>query len=193
MHVDVTALQEAPTLGQDGRTRYEMPKLNKRLYRGLNLSGGSNGEELYKEYSPELRDQNIINGLNAYLRRIEFNVCLSYGDLSDVNDVDKTATEAKIAKKRKYNMVKAIQSNLKDCLEDLAYALAFYNGMTRSGYEFLCTFKDSILVDEEEERRQDRQDLAAGIMRPEEYRAKWYGETLEEAAKNLPEPAMVEE
>lgn len=193
VHVDVTALQEAPTLGQDGRTRYEMPKLNKRLYRGLNLSGGSNGEELYKEYSPELRDQNIINGLNAYLRRIEFNVCLSYGDLSDVNDVDKTATEAKIAKKRKYNMVKAIQSNLKDCLEDLAYALAFYNGMTRSGYEFLCTFKDSILVDEEEERRQDRQDLAAGIMRPEEYRAKWYGETLEEAAKNLPEPAMVEE
>lgn len=193
VHVDVTALQEAPTLGQDGRTRYEMPKLNKRLYRGLNLSGGSNGEELYKEYSPELRDQNIINGLNAYLRRIEFNVCLSYGDLSDVNDVDKTATEAKIAKKRKYNMVKAIQSNLKDCLEDLAYALAFYNGMTRSGYEFLCTFKDSILVDEEEERQQDRQDLAAGIMRPEEYRAKWYGETLEEAAKNLPEPAMVEE
>ena len=193
VHVDVTALQEVPTLRQDGRPRYEMPKLNKRLYRGLNLSGGSNGEELYKEYSPELRDQNIINGLNAYLRRIEFNVCLSYGDLSDVNDVDKTATEAKIAKKRKYNMVKAIQSNLKDCLEDLVYALAFYNGMTRSGYEFLCNFKDSILIDEEEERQQDRNDVAMGVMRLEEYRAKWYGETLEEAIKNLPEPAMVEE
>ena len=135
----------------------------------------------------------LINGLNAYLRRIEFNTSLSYGDLSDVNDVDKTATEAKIAKKRKYNMVKAIQSNLEDCLEDLVYALAFYNALTQSGYEFLCTFKDSILVDEEEERQQDRQDLAAGIMRPEEYRAKWYGETLEEAVKNLPEPAMTEE
>ena len=192
VHVDVTALQAAPALDSKGKTKYVLPKLNKRLYRGLNLSK-SNGEELYQEYSPEFRDQSIINGLNAYLRRIEFNVCLSYGDLSDVNDVDKTATEAKIAKKRKYNMVKAIQSNLKDCLEDLAYALAFYNGMTKSGYEFLCTFKDSILVDEEEERKQDRQDLAAGIMRPEEYRAKWYGETLEEAARNLPESAMVEE
>lgn len=192
VHVDVTALQPAPTLDGKGKTRYVMPKLNKRLYRGLNLSK-SNGEELYQEYSPEFRDGSIINGLNAYLRRIEFAVSLSYGDLSDVNDVDKTATEAKIAKKRKYNMVKAIQSNLKDCLEDLAYALAFYNGMTRSGYEFLCTFKDSILVDEETEREQDRQDVAMGVMRLEEYRAKWYGETLEEAVKNLPEPAMVEE
>ena len=193
IHVDATALQAAPVFGPDRQTQYEMPKLNRRLYRGLNLSGGTSGEELYKEYSPELRDQSLINGLNAYLRRIEFNVCLSYGDLSDVNDVDKTATEAKIAKKRKYNMVKAIQSNLKDCLEDLAYALAFYNALTQSGYEFLCNFKDSILVDEETERQQDRQDLAAGIMRPEEYRAKWYGETLEEAAKNLPEPVLTEE
>ena len=193
IHVDATALQAAPVFGPDRQTQYEMPKLNRRLYRGLNLSGGTSGEELYKEYSPELRDQSLINGLNAYLRRIEFNVCLSYGDLSDVNDVDKTATEAKIAKKRKYNMVKAIQSNLKDCLEDLAYALAFYNALTQSGYEFLCNFKDSILVDEETERQQDRQNLAAGIMRPEEYRAKWYGETLEEAAKNLPEPVLTEE
>lgn len=192
VHVDVTALQPAPTLDGKGKTRYVMPKLNKRLYRGLNLSK-SNGEELYQEYSPEFRDGSIINGLNAYLRRIEFSVSLSYGDLSDVNDVDKTATEAKIAKKRKYNMVKAIQSNLKDCLEDLVYALAFYNGMTRSGYEFLCTFKDSILVDEETEREQDRQDVAMGVMRLEEYRAKWYGETLEEAEKNLPEPALTEE
>lgn len=192
VHVDVTALQPAPTLDGKGKTKYVMPKLNKRLYRGLNLSK-SNGEELYQEYSPEFRDGSIINGLNAYLRRIEFAVSLSYGDLSDVNDVDKTATEAKIAKKRKYNMVKAIQSNLKDCLEDLVYALAFYNGMTRSGYEFLCTFKDSILVDEETEREQDRQDVAMGVMRLEEYRAKWYGETLEEAEKNLPEPALTEE
>ncbi len=192
VHVDATALQAVPVLDNKRKAKYVLPKLNKRLYRGLNLSK-SNGEELYQEYSPEFRDQSIINGLNAYLRRIEFNVCLSYGDLSDVNDVDKTATEAKIAKKRKYNMVKAIQSNLKDCLEDLAYALAFYNGMTKSGYEFLCTFKDSILVDEEEERQQDRQDVAMGVLNLWEYRMKWYGETEEEAKRNLPEPALTEE
>lgn len=192
IHVDVTALQAAPVVGADGKTKWKMPKLKERLYRGLNLSK-ANGEELYQEYSPQFRDQNLINGLNAYLRRIEFNTGLSYGDLSDVNEVDKTATEAKIAKKRKYNTVTAIQENLKECLEDLVYALAFYNGMTQSGYEFICTFKDSILVDEEEERAQDRQDVSMGVMSLAEYRAKWYGETLEEAEKNLPEPALTEE
>lgn len=192
VHVDVTALQATPVTGKDGKTKWVMPKLKDRLYRGLNISK-ANGEELYQEYSPEFRDQNLINGLNAYLRRIEFNVGLSYGDLSDVTEVDKTATEAKIAKKRKYNTVTSIQANLKECLEDLVYALAFYNGLTQSGYEFICTFKDSILIDEEEERAQDRQDVAMGVMGLAEYRAKWYGETLEEAEKNLPEPALTEE
>lgn len=192
VHVDITALQAVPVIGKEGKTTYKMPKLSERLYRALNLSKG-NGDDIYQEYSPEFRDSNIISGLNAYLRRIEFNSCLSYGDLSDVNEVDKTATEAKIAKKRKFNRVKAIQANLKDCLEDLVYALAFYNGLTKTGYEFVCTFKDSILVDEEEERQQDRQDVAMGVMSLIEYRCKWYGETESEAKKNLPEPVLTEE
>lgn len=190
IHVDPTAMQAKPMIDKKGRTKYVMPKLNDRLYRMLDVQQGSN-EELYKEFSPAFRDQNIINGLNAYLRRIEFNVSLSYGDLSDVSDVDKTATEARIAKKRKYNMVKAIQRNLEECLDDLVYALAFYNGLTKSGYEFICTFKDSILVDEETERQQDRTDVSMGVMSKAEYRTKWYGETLEEAEKNLPEKAGV--
>ena len=45
----------------------------------------------------------------------------------------------------------------------------------------------------EEERNQDRSDVAMRVMRLEEYRAKWYGETLEEAEKNLPDPALTEE
>lgn len=180
INVDAAALttRKDPITGQ---TAQEMPKLNDRLYKGLNLTP----DELYKEWSPQFRDTNIINGLNAYLRQVEFNVCLSYGDLSDVSDVEKTASEVRVAKKRKYNMVSAIQENLKECLEDLVYALAFYNSMLRSGYEFLCAFHDSILVDEETERQQDRQDVSMGAMTLAEYRAKWYGETEEEAAKHV--------
>ena len=48
-------------------------------------------------------------------------------------------------------------------------------------------------MDAEAERQTDRQDVAMGVMSLAEYRSKWYGETLEEAAKNLPEPALVEE
>jgi len=47
-------------------------------------------------------------------------------------------------------------------------------------------FDDSIIEDKTVERANDRQDLAAGIMNPWEYRAKWYNESEEEAKKNLP-------
>jgi A118 family predicted phage portal protein len=189
IHVDIAAMQSQATI-DGGRTAWKMPELNKRLYKGLNLQPGAN-EELYKEYSPEFRDENIINGLNAMLRRIEFNTSLSYGDLSDAQYVEKTATELSIAKKRKYNMVTAIQKNLKECLEDLVYALAFYNAKLNSGYDFVCNFNDSILVDEEKEREQDRKDVAMGVLGLDEYRAKWYNESIEEARSKLPQVADI--
>lgn len=189
IHVDIAALRSQATI-EGGQTNWKLPELNKRLYKGLNLQPGAN-EELYKEYSPEFRDENIINGLNAILRRIEFNTSLSYGDLSDTQYVEKTATELSIAKKRKYNMVTAIQKNLKECLEDLVYALAFYNALSKSGYDFICNFKDSILTDEEEERKQDRLDVGMGVMTLWEYRMKWYGEDEETAKARVNEPADI--
>ena len=184
VHVDQTAM--LPT--QNGKGKFKIPQLNKRLFKGINLMGGD-GKSFYNEYSPELREEHITNGLNTFLRQIEFNVSLAYGDISDPKYIEKTATEIKSGKYRKYNMVTAIQDNLKDCLEDLVYALAFYNAMLNSGYEFECTFKDSVLTDEETERAQDRQDLANGVMSHLEYRMKWYGETEEQARKNLPQLA----
>lgn len=186
IHVDSRALKK----GKDGRMG--MSKLNKRLYRGLELEDGKD-KELLKEYSPEMRDEAFHRGLEKYFRNIEFAVGLSYGDLSDVQYVEKTATEIKAAKVRKYNRVTAIQNNLQKCLEDFVSGLAFYNNLYTSGYEFTCEFNDSILTDEETERQQDRQDVSMGVMSHAEYRSKWYGETLEEAEKNLPEQNKVME
>lgn len=179
IHVDELALRE----GKD------IDHLNKRLYRTISIDEGDT--QLFKEFSPEFRQVDIIAGLEEYKRNIEFTVGLAYGDLSNPQTVAKTATEIKSAKERKYNTVTAIQNNLGDCLDDLVYALAFYNSLTTSGYEFVCDFKDSILTDEETERKQDIQDLNLGILRQEEYRAKWYGETIEQALKNLPKSAEV--
>lgn len=169
-----------------------MAKLNRRLYRGLNIEDGKD-KELLREYSPEMRDEAYKRGLEEYKREIEFIVGLAYGDLSDAQEIEKTATEIKISKARKYNRVTAIQNNLKDCLEDFTAGLAFYNGMYTSGYEFNCDFKDSILVDEETERQQDRADVAAGFMQPWEYRAKWYHEDIETAKKMVTQqPDLIE-
>lgn len=178
IHIDAAALKNNSTA-----------KLNKRLYRAVDVDLGK--EELFKDFSPAIRQEDITDGLNTYLRRLEFSVGLAYGDLSNPETVAKTATEIKSAKDRKYNTVSAIQKQLKYCLDDLVYALAFYNSLTTSGYTFVCDFKDSILTDEQTERTQDIQDLSLGIMKPEEYRAKWYGEDEKTAKKNLPQASEV--
>lgn len=59
--------------------------------------------------------------------------------------------------------------------------------------EITIDFDDSIIEDKTSERQQDRQDVSMGVMRHDEYRAKWYGETEEEARKNLPEQNQVME
>lgn len=183
VHADVSVLKDTKTVA----------KLNERLYRGVKIDTGVNNNSFFDEFSPQLRQVDLIAGLNEYKRNIEFSVGLAYGDISDPNTVAKTATEIKSAKDRKYNTVTAIQQNLKECLEDLTYALAFYNALATSNYTFTCTFKDSILIDEEAERKQDIQDLNLGILNPWEYRAKWYGEDKETALANLPQPAEVVE
>ena len=163
-----------------------LPQHGKRLYRGLSLEGGNSGE-LFKEYSPAMRDGAFREGLETYLRQIEFNVGLAYGDLSNANYVDKTATEIKASKQRKYNRVAAIEEKIKVCLEDYAKAVAFYLGLWNTNNETIITFSDSILADEETERQQDRDDVQLGVMSLAEYRAKWYGEDLETAKQNIPE------
>lgn len=172
VHVDEAALNL--TEGQK-----EPSHTFKRLYRGFNTGK----DDLFDDYSPEIRQADISKGLEDYKRQIEFQVCLSYGDLSNPQTVEKTAQEVRIAKKRKYNMVNAIQKKLRDCLDDLCYALAFYNALTTSGYELVCDFKDSILTDEQTERQQDIQDVSIGVMPLWEYRMKWYGEDEKTARK----------
>jgi A118 family predicted phage portal protein len=160
-------------------------RLNKKLYREAAADQGA-GKELFKEFSPELRDESLINGLNEYLRRVEFAVGLSYGDLSDVQIVAKTATEISASKERKFRTVRSIETNLKDCLDDLVYALAFWCGLTSSGYEFICDFHDSILTDEDAENLSMREDVAAGIIKPEKYIAKKYGVDEDAAGEWMP-------
>lgn len=185
IHVDQRALKS-----KGGKTY--LPRLKKRLYKGMNLEDGKD-KELYKEYSPAMRDEAFRRGLEEYKREIEFNVGLAYGDLSDAQEVDKTATEVLASKNRKYNRVTAIQEKLEECLNGFVNALAFYNGFYMSGVEFTCEFNDSILADEESERQQDRQDVSMGVMSLVEYRMKWYNEDEATAKSKIPEQNQVME
>lgn len=178
VYADYTALQKQSS---GGKTKWVAPKGKERMFVGTDL------ENQWEEHSPALRDQNYINGKNEYKRDLEFVCCLAYGDLSKNEVVEKTATEIEASKQRKYNMVNEIQKNLKTCLEDLAYAIAFYQAQYTSHIGFQCVFHDSILTDEKTEREQDRIDMQMGIMSKVEYRMKWYGEDDHMAADKIAE------
>lgn len=183
VHVDSAALNIS-------EKRFRMDRTFNRLYRGLDVAAGSSGE-LFDDYTPTIRQKELSDGLNEYLRLIEFSVGLAFGDLSNPQSIDKTATEVMSAKQRKYDTVTAIQECLKPCIEETVYAIAFYNRLATSGYELTIDFNDSILTDEKAEREQDERDLANGTLRPEEYRSKWRGETVEVAMRNLPQNSDV--
>lgn len=163
---------------------------NKRLFE---IGPFSPSGEFFQHIEPEVRDEALYRGFQNVLRRIEFNVGLSYGDISDPQTVEKTATEIKSGKQRKYVLIDSVQSALAHTFDALLYALdtyaTLYNLAPAGEYEVSYDWGDSILEDDdkkEKERANDRQDLASGILNDWEYRAKWYGEDEETAKAALP-------
>lgn len=173
---------------KDDKGNYEFPKGKDRLFRIMDLDDNA---EKYKVFAPAIRDENLINGFNAILRRIEFNVGLAYGTLSDPNTVDKTAEEIKASKQRSYSTVSDIQKSLQTALEQLVYAMdvmAQLSGLSgRKKYEMSFDWDDSIVIDKEQELASMQQDAVAGFIRKELYVAAKYGVSEEEALKMMPQ------
>lgn len=136
--------------------------------------------ESYQEQAAKLRR-----------KRVEFNVGLAYGTLSDPNTVDKTAEEIKASKQRSYSTVSDIQKSLQTALEQLVYAMdvmAQLSGLSgRKKYEMSFDWDDSIVIDKEQELASMQQDAVAGFIRKELYVAAKYGVSEEEALKMMPQ------
>ena len=176
--------------------KYKLPEGRERLYRAVNYEKGLNDKPLIDVYSPEIRSSQYLEGFNAQLRLIEFACNLAYGTLSDPNTVDKTAEEIKASKQRSYAYVRDCQNALETALVEWGEAAEFWARLYRldaGRVSMKFEWGDSIISDPEAEREEDRKDLANGTLRPEEYRAKYRGETIEEALENLPQTASVME
>lgn len=186
IHISESMLKDDP----NDKAKKIAPSHKERLYRPVEYSSGASDKPLLDVFSPDIRANELFKGLNELLRMIEFNCSLAYGTLSDPQNVDKTAEEIKSSKQRSYTMVSDTQMALQDALIDLVDAMDFYcsvYGLCPQGtYNISFKWDDSIVVDAEKERNTDREDVALGAMSLEEYRAKWYGETIEEARKKLP-------
>ena len=168
---------------KDGNNKPILP--NKRLYKTL----GVDDADLFQDWTPTLREANIISGLNKILQRIEFNCSLSYGTLSDPQNVDKTAEEIRASKQRSYSNVCDIQKALKTALEELIYAMdvwcTLYKLAPAGEYETSFDFDDSIVADRKSEFAEKQALVSMGIIQPWEFRAWYTGEDEETAKMNV--------
>lgn len=109
----------------------------------------------------------------------------------------KTATEIISENSDMYRMIKKHEIILEDVLKQLIRIIIRLGIVTGNSLnldtEIVINFDDSIIEDKDTERKRDLQDLSVGIMSHAEYRAKWYGETIEEAEKKLPVQSQVME
>ncbi len=152
---------------------------DKKLYRLLNTGC----DELFEDWSPEIRDAAIINGLDKILKRIEFNTGLAYGTLSDSQSTDKTAEEIRASKQRSYATVTEIQESLKTALSEWILAadilLDLYELMPRGEINVNFEFDDSIIADRKTEFSERLSLLEKGVINTEEMRNWYFGEGSE--------------
>ena len=165
LYVDETAIRQ----GEDGKN--SLP--SKRLYRLINQ------ENLFSDWTPEIREASIINGLNEILRRIEFNSGLAYGTLSRVDSSDKTAEEIRASKQRSYAKITEIQTSLKTALCQLIKAMDalcdLYGLCEKGEYRVSFQFDDSIIADRKREFDERLELCKADIISKEEMRSWYFG------------------
>lgn len=193
-----TAIQAANEFfRQDRQGNPILPKGKERMYRAMGSSVvNSTGSPFFNVYSPEIRDESFFNGYNRIIQKVEFNSGLAYGTLSDPQTVDKTAEEIKTSKQRSYATVKAIQNSLETAIRQVVMAIDAWltiAGIPPGKVDVICKWDDSLVVDAEKEREQDRKDVAMGAMQIWEYRMKYYGEDEATAKVNAAPPDLIYE
>jgi A118 family predicted phage portal protein len=164
----------------------------KRLYRALNGTNnpvGGNPEGLFHEWSPDFREQSILSGLDAVLKKIEFQCGLSYGTISDPSVEAKTATEIVISRQRTYATITDAQKSLQNTLDQLLWAMDIWttlNKLAPAGkYQAVYEFDDSVVVDKDTMFQQDMRLVQQGLMSKVEFRMRNFGEDETTAKKMI--------
>lgn len=152
---------------------------------------------LLKEIDMDIRAEQHSKAINDDLNYLSLKCGFGTERYQFGNTGVKTATEVISENSDMYRMIKKHEIILEDALKQLIRIIIrlgiVLNNPLDTECEIVIDFDDSIIEDKEAERKRDLQDMSVGIMSQAEYRAKWYGETKEEAQKNLPEQNTVME
>ena len=138
-------------------------------------------EDTIHEFAPALRTEDQARAFRVALQTLG-DLCgfgINYFDLENVGYV-KTATEVSADNSALMRNIRRHEHALEGALAGICRALLAAS--RRLGAELpdegevRVTFDDSIITDTTAEKRQDMDEVAAGLMQGWEYRRKWYGE-----------------
>lgn len=153
--------------------------------------------EAIREVNMEIRAAAHSQAINDFLNILSVKCGFGTQHYRFENGNIQTATQIISENSDLYKTIVKHEIILDNVLKELVRIIVRLGNILGAGLneeaEVIIDFGDSIIEDTATERKEDRLDVSMGVMRLEEYRAKYYGETEEEAAKNLPEPALTEE
>lgn len=159
----------------------EMPKLNDRLFRGVDLGDDDN----YHVFSPAIRDASLLSGLGSILSRVEDLCGLSRGSLTDAPSEARTATELRLLKQRSYATIADNQAALERCLRSVIRSMdkyaTLYHLAPEGEYDVSFNWDDSIITDTEQQMNERLLLLNAGCSSRAELRQWYFGETPAQA------------
>lgn len=149
--------------------------------------------EFIKEFHPTMNtdalDKELQNQLNMLSNKVGLGT--NYYKFDSSSGVV-TATEY-VGERNDFmrNAVK-ISKSITSTLHDLVLGILFVGknilgANVDDNAKVEVTVSDGVVEDDSKEREQDRQDVKDGIMSKAEYRAKWYGETEDEAKRKINE------
>lgn len=182
-------------LGRDANGNVIPPQDAKKYY--MSFTGdekilSDNGiPQLVADFTPKLNSAELIEAIQQNLNLLSMRCGLGnqYYHFDKVAGV--TATEVVSSNMDLIRSVKVNSENLVTIMTDLIKEIIWV-GRNVLGYTDLAedakisvVIPDGVVTDDNTEKEQDRQDVAAGLMSKAEYRSKWYGETLEDAEKKI--------
>ena len=141
------------------------------------------------EVDMKIRAEEHERGINNALNMLSVKCGFGLNHYKFENGNIQTATQVISENSDMYRTINKHEIILQDVLEELIRIIARLGRVIGVGTdpetEIVVEFDDSIIEDKQAERQSDRQDVSMGVMGLAEYRAKWYGETEEEAAKRV--------
>ena len=145
---------------------------------------------LVQEYNPTLRVDENTKGVQAALDYLSFKCGLGTRYYSFDGGTIQTATQytgerqdlVQNANKHYIVVERALQSLVRGILY---IGREILGQPVQEDTEIEIRFEDSYIIDKEQERARDKDDVRDGIMQKWEYRAKWYGEDDNTAKKMI--------